>query len=101
MQLQKVDDVALDLGGGGGGKGSQNRTLGERGHEVRNAQVAGAEILPPLGDAVRLVHGYERNVQPLHQRSKALCVQPLGGNIQELVAAVLRCLIDAAELLGR
>ena len=86
LQAQKPEDILPDLGGGRGSKGRHHGSLGQRCHKVRDAQVAGPEILPPLGDAVSLVHGHQGDAQLPGQGGKAICLQPLRGHIQELVA---------------
>ena len=56
LQRQMGADILPHPGGGCSGKGPHHRTLGQAVHKVPDAQVAGSEILPPLADAVGLVH---------------------------------------------
>ena len=55
LQLQDADDIAAHLRRRRGGEGGQGGPPRQFLQEVENFQVARAEILPPLGDAVRLV----------------------------------------------
>ena len=54
--------------------------------KVRNFQIARAEILPPLGDAVRLVDREQRDLQLLRERAEAVGQQPLRRDVEDLVA---------------
>ena len=71
-----------------GGSGQcQYRDIGEHLADVGNLQIGGAEVVPPLGDAMRLVH---RNHADLHASELGLedfRVQSFGGDIEEFVIA--------------
>ena len=89
-QPQQRRDVRLDLFGGGGGEGPHHRAAGQPGEKIRDLQVAGAEILPPLGDAVGFVHRHQPHIQPQGQVEEAVGLQPLGRHIQNAEGAVQR-----------
>ena len=87
-QTQRLGDVVLDLAGGCGRKRTDDGPPGQAVDEVQDAQVAGAEILPPLADAVGLVHRQHGN---FGRRGKALeggAFQPLRRDVDDLVAAL-------------
>ena len=65
LQLQDPDDILAHLPRGRRGKCRQRRAARELLQELRDLQIARAEILPPLRDAVCLVDGDKRNVQLL------------------------------------
>ena len=55
--------------------------------------VLGPEVVPPLADAVRFVHGDEADVDGRQQRQKrvgALADQPLGRDVEQLVAPLTK-----------
>ena len=87
-QTQRLGNVVLDLAGGGGRKRTDDGPPGQAVDEVQDAQVAGAEILPPLADAVGLVH---RQHGDFGRRGKALeggAFQPFRRDVDDLVAAL-------------
>ena len=86
-QAQRLDDVGAHVAGGGGGERGDGRPFGQAGDELGDPQVAGAEVLPPLRHAVRLVHRHERDGHALHELLQARRVEPLGGDIEQLAGA--------------
>ncbi len=82
-EVQLPDHVLLDLGGSGGGKGGQHGPLGQRGDEGGNFQVTGPEVLPPLGDAVGLVHRHQRDHQFRRQLQKPGVLQSFRRHIEQ------------------
>ena len=99
LQLQDADDVAAHLRrrrGGEGGQGGPPRQLLQK---VQNFQIARAEILPPLGDAVRLVDREQRDLQLLRERAEAVGQQPLRRDVEDLVSAEARVAVGLAQLL--
>ena len=99
LQLQDADDVAAHLRrrrGGEGGQGGPPRQLLQK---VQNFQIARAEILPPLGDAVRLVDREQRDLQLLRERAEAVGQQPLRRDVENLVSAEARVAVGLAQLL--
>ena len=85
VQAQQPHDVRPHLGGGRGGKSRHRRAPGQCGDKVGDGQVAGAEVLPPLGDAVGLVHRHHRDGQRGGQCPEAGAGQPLRRDVQQLV----------------
>ena len=87
-ESEPVHDVVRDGGRRRGREGDHRRLHGSPQHT--DLEVFRAEIVPPLRDAVRLVHDDEGDVQD----GKVVLEQPgldaLGGDIQELVVAVGR-----------
>ena len=100
LQAQQADDVLPDFFRGGGGKSRQHRPLRELCEGVGDGKIARAEILPPLGDAVRLVHRRQRNLQPAHHLEKALVFQPFGRGVNELIFAPAQSGADPAVFVG-
>ncbi|MNF59369.1 hypothetical protein D3C84_409550 [compost metagenome] len=90
---------------GRGGRGQQ-QGLGdiELALVVRQLQVIGAEVVTPLGNAVRLVHHQQRDRHLLQEVAKALVLQALHGNHQDLQLATARPrhhLVGVVATLGR
>ena len=98
-QGQQLDDVLLDRSGGGGGKGGHRGAAGQPLQKGGDPQIAGAEVLPPLGDAVGLVHRHQRDLQLPDQTVKALPLQPLRGHIQQLIGPLPGPAVHRAQLL--
>ena len=69
----------------GGRKRSHHRAAGQFLQKLDNPKVAGAEILPPLGNAVGLVHCYEGDVQFFRNRSEPGIIQPFRRDIDNLI----------------
>ena len=99
VQVQQPDDVALYIHGGRCGKGRDHGPVRQGGHEVRDLQVAGAEILSPLGDAVGLIHRRQGDIHFPGKRRKALCVQPFRRDVQQLVSPLPRPAVYLPQLL--
>ena len=66
-------------------KAATAATAGQRGDKIRDPAVARTEILPPLGDAVRLVHGEERDVQPACQGAKLRHFEAFRRDVEQLI----------------
>ena len=82
---------------GGGGESGQDRPLGQPDEEIMDFQIAGAEILAPLGDAVGFVHCYQRQRQGLQQGGKARGLQPLWRGIQQLVRSGAQAAVNVLQ----
>ena len=82
-QAQQRDDVPPHAFGGGGGEGGDGGPLRQRGDELADAQVRGTEILPPLGDAVCLVDGDERDRHVCGEPTESFGFQAFGGHVQQ------------------
>ena len=96
---QCAQDVALHLGGGGGGQ----RDYGLAAYLVHygpDAAVFGAEIVTPFGDAVSLVDGVERNLYLLEQGHVLLLGQRFRSHVKQLGPAGKQILPDLVELLA-
>ena len=98
LKTQLGGDVPAHRLSGGGGEGADHGTARELCQKVRDLAVAGPEILPPLGDAVGFVHRQQGEIQALGSGDKAVRLQPLRGDIDELVGPRTQALIDGAEL---
>ena len=98
---QVPDDIGADLRGGGRREGGDDGSVRQRGQERRDFQIAWAEILPPLGDAVRLVDREKRHRHPCSQGKEALRLQPLRRDVQKLILSGGRFCIGASQLLER
>ena len=62
-------------------------------------QVAGPEILPPLGNAVCFIHRHQRYGDLLHQGGKLRRIQPLRRHVQQLVRPLSGALVHQLHLL--
>ncbi len=74
--------VALHLRSGGSGEGDYRRPA-DLIHQSTNTSVLRAEIMAPLGYAVRLVHGIERNLHLTQQRHILFLGERLGSHIEK------------------
>ncbi len=102
-QAKARDDVAAHGLGRGGGEGADDRPgplVGQLVHKGGYAQVGGAEVLTPLGDAMGFVHGHEADGDFPGQLGQAGVVEPLGGHVKELVGAGPGLGKDGPLLLG-
>ena len=73
--------------------------MGQRLQKFRDFQIAGTEILSPLGDAVGLIHRQKIDGQLPGQRQKPLSQQPLRGNIDDFVPALPQVSVHQPQLL--
>ena len=85
FQGQMGADVIPDVSRGGGRERPHHRAAGQAVHKGFDAQVAGAEILPPLADAVGLVHRDHADEFFLRKPLEARHLQPLRGHIDDLI----------------
>ena len=85
LQLQNAADVLPHLSGGGGSKGGHHGPSGQTSEKFHDTQIAGAEVLPPLGDTVGLVHRHHGHVQLPDHGQEPVRQQPLRGHIQKAV----------------
>ncbi len=79
-----------DLGAGGlGGRGGQRDPGHVRPALVQHGQfqVVGPEVVPPLGHAVRLVDGEQRDPAPVEQPHRRLGAQPLRRQVEQVQLA--------------
>jgi hypothetical protein len=93
-----VDDPGVRRGGGGQHRGAGRQLVEQR----ADAPVVGAEVVPPVGDAVRLVDhqqpGRRRQLRQ-HGVTEAGVVQPLGADQQDVDLAALDGVVDLLPLL--
>ena len=82
-QRQLLHDVVLHGRRGGGGQ-RDDRRRPQAGHVLAQAAVIGPEIVPPLRNAVRLIHHDQRNLPLGEHLRKARHAQALRRNEQEL-----------------
>ena len=76
--------------------GAQRQLLGH----AREAQVFGAEIVAPLGNAVRLVNREQRDFHAPKPLQKCLTREPLGRDVEQLQLPLAQVRIHALRLLG-
>ena len=69
---------------------AQPRPRRKTADELLNIQIRRPEILPPLGDAMRLVHGDHARVHFRRQRKEALRQKPLRRDVDNLILAAAR-----------
>ncbi len=89
-------DIHLHLRRGGGREGDQ-RGLADLVDDRADAAVLGAEIMPPLRDAVGLVDGVERNLDLAQKGHVVLLRQRLGSEIEQLGLAVQHVLTHLVD----
>ena len=97
LQPQCAAYILLHRPGRCGRKGREDRPPGQTVHKGKDLEVAGAEILPPLADTVRLVYCDHRKLGRCGKAAEGAALQPLGRDIEELVAALGgkgQCLVD-------
>ena len=89
-QLQKPHDVLAHTRRGCGSERAHRRTRVQRAEKIGDLEIAGPKILPPLGDAVRLVHRHKRNGRALSKRAEFRRAQPLRRDIDDLITPLRR-----------
>ena len=87
--------VGAHLGRGGRGEGRDWRARGQAVHDGRDVEVRGAEVVAPVGNAVRLVDDYELR-RCLAQEVAEAAFEPLGRDVEQADFSVSR----GAEYLG-
>ena len=80
-------DVLPHMGSGGSRERAHHRPPGQAVHKVPDAQVAGAEVLTPLADAVGFVHRHHADLPLLHEPLEPRHLQPFRCHIDDLVPA--------------
>ncbi len=97
-QAQLRGDVAADPGRRGGRVRVHTRS-GQQFPQPRELPVFRPEVVAPLADAVRLVHGNEAHAAPGDEREEAVAAfpdQPLGRDIEETVSSFAQPLYHRA-----
>ena len=87
VQSQSTYNVIPHRLSGSSCKGTYNRAFLQQINKLHNLSIAWAEILPPLGNAVSLVHSNHGNLNISGKADKALRGQSLRRNIYYLVQA--------------
>ena len=100
-QVEQAHDVGAHARGGRGRERRHDGTARQLRDEIADGQIRRAEILAPLGHAVRLVHGDERDGRPLREFEEPRIGQPLRRHIHDLVGAVQRAAQHGGLLPGR
>ena len=90
LQFQHFHDILAHAPGGGGREGPHRGPPWQPAHKIGDAQVAGTEVLSPLGHAMRLVHGQQRDARILCKGQKGRHIQPLRGHVDDAVRPGLR-----------
>ena len=85
--VEGLADVCRDGGRGGGGEGQNGPDAEIAGH-MGKAEVFRAEVVPPLGDAVRFIDGHHRDFELLEPLDEVFIHEPLGGDVEQLQRAV-------------
>ena len=88
MEVEVAADVVPHPGRGGGRERAHHRAAGQTVHELLDAQIAGAEVLSPLADAVGLIHRDHADKFFLREPLEARHLQPLRGDIDDLIPAL-------------
>ena len=100
-QPELRDDVAAHAAGGRRRERVDARLRQQRANLAEPA-VLGPEVMSPLADAVRFVHGDEAHAdlgEPAHEAIAAIADEPFGGHVQESRLAVAHALHHGALLL--
>ncbi len=97
LQPQAREDVATGLRVGGRGE-RDHRDLREDLAQDAELGVLGPEVVPPLGDAVRLVNGEEGDVEALDPVDETVGKKPLGRHVEELQLPRMQFGQDTARL---
>ena len=82
-QIQLFDDVGADVGRGRGRQGDGLRAANGFA-EGAQAQVVGPKVVAPLRDAVRLVHGEERDLSAAQGLDEVRAAEAFGRDVEEL-----------------
>ena len=99
-EAEQGDDVGTHVFRGSGGKGSDDRTVRQRSDKSGDPSVARAEILSPLGYAVRLVHSNERDRQVGTERAEFHGIESFRRNIDELVGTACHAVENTSVFRG-
>ncbi len=98
-QAQALRDLLAGVLGGRRGQ-RDARHPGPAFGQRAEAQVVGPEVVPPLGHAVRLVDGEQRDRALVEQPRRRLDAEPLRGQVQQVQLARAVGLLHLAALVG-
>ena len=87
LQMQEINDIVLDLRCSRGRKGADEWAAGQTRDKGGNLPVARAEVMSPLGEAVRFVDGDHGDFLPLDDVAEVVGIEPFRGDIDEFIAA--------------
>ena len=87
LQIQHAENIVPHLRRRCRGKCTDHRPHRQLLHKVNDIQIARAEILSPLRNAVRLIHRHHTDAGSVRKIKKQRCQQPLWRNIDDLIAA--------------
>ena len=99
LQVEYLQDIAAHRIGGSGGKGGHRRPVGQLLQKLGDLQVAGAEIVAPLGYAVGLVDGQQRYVRRAGKVQKIGGEQSLRRHVDDLIHPVAG-ILQRPQILG-
>jgi hypothetical protein len=85
-EREPLGDLAMRCLGGGGGERDARHPWPAL-CEIGEGEVVGAEVVAPLGDAVRLVDGEERDGAAREEPLRRLVVQSLGRDVEQVELA--------------
>ena len=81
------------------GRGERDRrAAAEPLAHLRDAQIAGAEVVAPFADAVRLVHREQRYAELAQPLGRAADVESLGRDVEQLDLAALHARESIGDL---
>ena len=86
-QREPLENLSPGAGFGGGGERNARHRRKGRG-QLGQAQVFRAKVMPPLGDAVRLVNGDQRQRAALQQRQGARLHESFRGDVDQTQLAI-------------
>ena len=93
LEFQPQLDILYYFGCGGGGEGQYGH-LRENLANLRDFQIRRPEIVAPLRDTVRLVHGNHGDWHPLEVHLKVFCLKSFWGNVEKTVFMVKETVVD-------
>ena len=89
-EFQQADNILPHLFGGSGGESPHRRAAVQGADKPGDVQVAGPEILSPLGYAVCLIHYDQRQFQLVDHIQKAVRCEPFRRHIEQLIGPGLQ-----------
>ena len=90
VQPQHRQDVLANALGRRRGERRDGGAPGQCVQKVRDLEIARPEVLPPLGDAVRLVHGDQRNAHRARGREEPRRLKALRSDVDDAVLSARR-----------
>ena len=100
LELQLTHDVRAHVASGGGGERNGWRRAQALAY-VADAKIARAEIVPPLADAMRLIHREQRHTNRAQALRGGAHVEALGRDVEQLHLAPFRSRESARHLRAR